>query len=111
MYGAIKAPKYMLAADVATSLTKSNDSYDSVRNALNVMADISNIENNSKSSISGGSRFASRKVCSSTPFVNSVYSALSASPFIGSIAREFTPILIGNGNLKHSALLKMMPHY
>ena len=115
MYSAIKAPKYMLAADVACALTKKNDSYDSVRNALNIMSAVE--ETNPEAGLSGGAAVYTHATKLrdgvSTPLIRSVYSALSYSPFIGSIAKEYTPILIGGGKLKprsafedqHSALL------
>lgn len=109
MYGAINAPKHMLPADVATALTKNNDSYDSVRNALSIMTaveeDPSNGENQQQS-LSGGSVYStSFKSGSSieTPLIRSVYSALSSSPFIGTIAREYTPLLLQSSPLRRSA--------
>ena len=103
MYGAIKAPKHMLYADIAASLTKSNDSPDSVRNALSIISAVEDAENNT--SMAGGSIYSTgvksdSKV--STSLIRSVYSAISASPFIGSIAKEFTPLLI-QPSFKHSA--------
>ena len=101
MYSAIKAPKYMLYADAATAITKHNDSYDNVKNALNIMTEMENIDASVDGSMSGGFLTSTYGRDNSTPLIRSVYSALSASPFIGSIAREFTPILMTN--IKHSA--------
>lgn len=94
MYGAIKAPNYMLTADVATSLTKANVSVDGLRNAFNVMNEMDGVDDEGAITLSGGSLVASG---GRTSFINSVYSAISASPFIGSIAHEYTPILISSG--------------
>ena len=101
MYSAIHAPKYMLYADAATALTKHNDSYDGVKNALNIMSEMESIDEDKEGSMSGGYLTTSYGHDKSTPLIRSVYSALSTSPFIGSIAREFTPILMTN--IKHSA--------
>ena len=97
MYSAIKAPKYMLYADTATALTKHNESYDGVKNALNIMSEMEAV--GEENSMSGGYLTTSYGRNNSTPLIRSVYSALSTSPFIGSVAREFTPILM----TKHSA--------
>ena len=110
MYGAIQAPKYMLAADIATALTKNNESYDSIRNALSIMsavdAEDGNTNNAGETTLSGGSVYATSFKSGSattTPLINSVYNALSASPFIGSIAKEYTPLLLQPSSMRHSA--------
>ena len=108
MYNAIKAPKYMLAADIACALTKNNDSIDGVRNALNIMASVEETEQdgNSNSNLEGGNRIYAHGTKShgsiSTPLIRSVYSALVNSPFIGTVAKEYAPVLISSG-LKRSA--------
>ena len=102
MYGAIQAPKHMLAADVATALTKNNESYDSIRNALSIMSAVDEVvdndnNDNGSNTMTGGSIYASSfksGTATTTPLINSVYNALSSSPFIGSIAKEYTPLLI-----------------
>lgn len=103
MYSAINAPKYMLAADVATAMTKESESEEAVDAACDTLATIEQTDENN--SMCGGSVFSSglmKRGAIQTPLIRSVYSALSNTPFIGVVAKEYTPLLLAT-NMKHSA--------
>ena len=104
MYGAIKAPKYMLPADIACALTKDSESEENIENALAVMSEVEEAED-PQQGMGGGSVYAvsvKKHGAVQTPLIRSVYAALSATPFIGTVAREFTPLLL-QPTLKRSA--------
>ena len=110
MYDAIKAPKYMLAADIACALTKNNDSIDGIRNALNIMSSVEEIESsdtqNPSTNMTGGNIYSygtKSHGSINTPLISSVYSALVNTPFIGNVAKEYTPVLISAGNFRRNA--------
>ena len=101
MYNTISAPSYMMRADIATALCKQNSNYQSVRNALNVIDEVKKIEDNptafdgpenNSSYFNSSIRLNNRSVIS--PLVSTIYGAISSSPFIGSIAKEYTPLLM-----------------
>ena len=108
MYKTINAPPFMMKADITTALCKQGGDVQTVRNAFNLMDEITDLENDKSTSemnsMSGGSMgrgssyfnssimLSSRSITS--PLVSTVYSAISSSPFIGSIAREYTPMLL-----------------
>lgn len=98
MYSTVNAPDWMMKADVATSLIKNDDSIMGVKHAIETMNDIDcnngcpceGKGDDLNLSLSGGVKINGKM---STPFINSVYSALSSSPFIGLVAKEYTPLL------------------
>ena len=101
MYNTISAPSYMMRADIATALCKQNSNFQSVRNALNVIDEVKKIEDNptafdgpenNSSYFNSSIRLNNRSVIS--PLVSTIYGAISSSPFIGSIAKEYTPLLM-----------------
>lgn len=101
MYNTISSPSYMMRADIATALCKQNSNYQSVRNALNVIDEVKKIEDNptafdgpenNSSYFNSSIRLNNRSVIS--PLVSTIYGAISSSPFIGSIAKEYTPLLM-----------------
>lgn len=109
MYKTINAPPFMMKADVATALCKQGGDIQTVRNAFNLMDEITDLETDKSTSetnsMSGGynmnrgsNYFNSSIMLSSrsitSPLVSTVYGAISSSPFIGSIAREYTPMLL-----------------
>lgn len=101
MYSTINAPAWMVKADVATSLVRGGaEDEDAAQNALNMMNELeeqrkcpcgTNDDLNHSSFLRGGFKIDKH---TETPFISSIYSALSSSPFIGSIAREYTPLLL-----------------
>ena len=109
MYKTINAPPFMMKADIATALCKQGGDVQTIRNAFNLMDEITDLEGDKSTSetnsMSGGynmnrgsSYFNSSIMLSSrsitSPLVSTVYGAISSSPFIGSIAREYTPMLL-----------------
>lgn len=101
MYDTISAPPFMMKADVATAICKRNNNIQMVRNAFNVMDEIDQLENNSStfdsSSLSNSYFNSSVKLgekSTISPLVSTVYGAIASSPFIGSMAREYTPMLL-----------------
>lgn len=94
MYSTTSAPKYMLKADIATSICESCEGSDAAEHALNVVEEMDNAENESgksdsymNSAMLGGSKH------DTTPLINAIGHALLRSPFTGFAAREHVPML------------------
>ena len=100
MYETISAPPFMMKADIATAMCKQSNNLQTVRNALHVIDEINNIEDNpsafdgpdNNSYFNSSIKIGDKSVIS--PLVSTVYGAIASSPFIGSVAREYTPMLL-----------------
>ena len=113
MYGTTSAPSYMMKADIATALCKRNGGVQGVRNAFQIMDEVDNIDSNAMSNdsyLNSSIELGEKSI--SSPLVNTIYNAISSSPFIGSMAREYTPMPLyssrrrgGRGGKKASAPL------
>lgn len=103
MYDSISAPPFMMKADIATAMCKQSNNLQTVRNALHVVDAITDIEDD-PSAIGGSDNINSNSYFNSSikiddksvisPLVSTVYGAIASSPFIGSIAKEYTPMLL-----------------
>lgn len=101
MYESISAPPFMMKADIATAMCKQSNNLQTVRNALHVVDAIRETEDNpgpfdgpedTTSYFNSSIKIGDKSVIS--PLVSTVYGAIASSPFIGSIAREYTPMLL-----------------
>ena len=89
-----------MKADIATAMCKQSNNLQTVRNALHVIDEINNIEDNpsafdgpdNNSYFNSSIKIGDKSVIS--PLVSTVYGAIASSPFIGSVAREYTPMLL-----------------
>lgn len=97
MYG--KYPLSMFKADLATALVKRNSTEDGIDYAFDMIDAIDGASTNA-SALSGGmigGQLDSQITFDdgvSSPLSNAIYSAFSASPFIGVIARGYAPMLM-----------------
>lgn len=109
MYETISAPPYMIQADIATAMCKQNNSLQNVRNALHIIDEIKRIDDNpsafdgpdNNSYFNSSIKMSDKTVIS--PLVSTVYGAISSSPFIGSVAREYTPMLLSTPKRSHKS--------
>lgn len=99
IYNSINAPKYMMFADIATSLCRYNNNAEAVNNAYQLMDEIENLsetnteKNDFKTNYLNSTVKLSDKAVIS-PLMDIVYTAISSSPFIGFVAKEYTPMLM-----------------
>lgn len=94
MYNTTNAPKWMMYADVATAMCRRNPTPDGLRNAIDAIGKMEAIENGGDG-MSGGYSNSTLRLSNhivSSPFLEEVYGAVSATPFVGMVAREYTPI-------------------
>ena len=100
MYETISAPPFMMKADIATAMCKQSNDLQTVRNAFHVIDEIKRVEDNpmafdgpdNDSYFNSSIKLSDKSVIS--PLVSTVYGAIASCPFIGSVAREYTPMLL-----------------
>ena len=92
MYKTTSAPDYMMKADIATALCKKSNNIDGVRNAFQVIDAIDNLDAAESENSYLNSTIKMSQKSTLSPLVNTVYNAISSSPFIGSLAKEYTPL-------------------
>lgn len=106
MYG--KYPVSMFKADLATALVKRNQSEDTIDYAFDMMDAIDAANSSTPTpSLAGGSLDSQMTFDDgvSSGLTNAIYSAFSASPFIGVNARGYTPMLL-NKSRKRKRVMK-----
>ena len=105
MYESTNASKTDMLADIGTAMCKHNGSFNSVRNALHVMDAVNAMSNGEgegqESYLTASLRMGGNDV--SSPLISAVYGAISSSPFIGSVAREYTPMLMSSSKRSRSS--------
>jgi len=93
MYNTTSAPPFMMKADIATAICKNSEGVQSVRNAFQIMDEMDALDSdhsNDNSYLNSTIKLSEKSTTS--PLVNIIYNAISSSPFIGSLAREYTPM-------------------
>ena len=99
IYNSINAPKYMMLADIATSLCRYNNNAEAVNNAYQLMNEIESLPETDKEKNDFKTNYLNSTVKLSdkaviSPLMDIVYTAISSSPFIGFVAKEYTPMLM-----------------
>ena len=99
IYNSINAPKYMMLADIATSLCRYNNNAEAVNNAYQLMDEIESLPETDKEKNDFKTNYLNSTVKLSdkaviSPLMDIVYTAISSSPFIGFVAKEYTPMLM-----------------
>ena len=99
IYNSINAPKYMMLADISTSLCRYNNTAEAVNNAYQLMDEIESLSETDKEKNDFKTNYLNSTVKLSdkaviSPLMDIVYTAISSSPFIGFVAKEYTPMLM-----------------
>lgn len=84
-----KAPKYIMYADIATSIVKNNDSEDGFNYALGMINDMDDTS----------SDFMSNSLIGKNMYKN-VFNSLNSRPFISLVAKSYRPILVSRPKKK-----------
>lgn len=109
MYNTTSAPPFMMKADIATAICKRDNSVQAVRNAFQIMDAVDTLDSGVSDDNSGfGDSYLNSSInlgekSISSPLVNTIYNAISSSPFIGSLAREYTPIPLYSSSRRRSS--------